>query len=187
MRNSPLKQTVLFVVGCVVNLIFFSLSKYLSFPLWLDYTGSFYITVMCGPILGFISVLVHTLLLVILVDGAAALWLFLPAAAICAVLTMQMKAAEMRSEFSNWKIATLTTTAAWVMNFLSFICSPNLPGRYFIYNEAFKAICNSNGKFISSLILSAGITLPETLISLALLLGMIIISPKSHNGLSFRK
>ena len=78
MRRSSSKQHILFLIGCAANIVLFCLSKYLHFPLWLDFTGSFYITAVCGPLPGVISFLLHITLLAVLIDGAGALWLALP-------------------------------------------------------------------------------------------------------------
>ncbi len=78
MRRSSSKQLILFLIGCAANIVLFCLSKYLHFPLWLDFTGSFYITAVCGPLPGVISFLLHITLLAVLIDGAGALWLALP-------------------------------------------------------------------------------------------------------------
>ena len=78
MRRSSSKQLILFLIGCAANIVLFCLSKYLHFPLWLDFTGSFLYYGGMRPLPGVISFLLHITLLAVLIDGAGALWLALP-------------------------------------------------------------------------------------------------------------
>lgn len=186
-RNSPAKQILFFLIGSLINIALFTLSKYTAFPLWWDYTGSFYITSACGPTLGFVSAALHTAILAILIDGPTALWMFLPAAAICGVLTLYQRAMLNGRGYSVPETVGVGTVCAWAPMFLAFICSPSLPTRYLGYNGAFEALWNTHGKFLSALILSAGVTLVEILPSMMILLLLSLITPKNRDGLSFHK
>lgn len=186
MRNTPLKTVIYFIIGTFINLAMFSLSKYAGFPLWLDFTGSLYINSKCGVGFGIASVTAHTLFLAVLIDGPAAMWLFLPYTLACIVITFCLNESQRGKALDPFKVASLTVLSAFIMNFFAFIISSPI-GRYTVYTTAFKSLSALMGRFFASFVLSGGITVAEVIPTLILLAAAFLFSPKNRGGLTFHK
>ena len=184
-RKTLGQRILLFIIGTAVNLVLFCLSKYAGCPLWADFTGAFLIAAGCGPVMGVISVLLHTGLLTILIDGTAAL--LLAPAILAAVTLIGLSAMKGSFETPSGLIicAFASTSIASVLNFLCFLIF-GMTGRYAIYTTAYTALHESVGKLIGSLLLSVGITGAEFIFSFIILLILIMLVPKKRDGLSFK-
>lgn len=185
MHLSKKKQALIFIIGSAINLLLFCLTKYTAFPLWMDYSGTLYITAFCGPFTGAVSLVVHTLLLCLLIDKAAAI---LPALAIMAIMAViwffgQDDTKSIRKSLSVGYISVL---AATFVNTIVFVCCKAPLGRYAFYGDIFKAATQSGGKFFASLLLASGL-ITEVILSLAIVGIAWLLTPKRGDNLIFRK
>ena len=187
MRNSPTKQLVLFVTGSVINVALFCLSKYLGFPLWLDFAGSFYITAVCGPFLGILSLILHITAVTVLIDGVCALWLAIPMAMACAVIYTANRFNMLGKPLSHLCTMFVTSIAAALGYFIVFIINYLPPARYLAYESAFSAMIHSNGKFFGTVILSLAIAFSEMIPCLAVFTAAYMLTPRPKSSLSFKK
>lgn len=185
-RNTPAKQLAYFTAGSLINLVLFCLSKYTAFPLWLDYTGSLYITAKAGATLGIPSVILHTLMLTFFIDGTTALWSLLPIGAVCLLIFLLDNANIMTKEHNKPYAIMSMVFAAFGGHLISFLCMPSLPTRYLSYKPAFDALWNSHGRFMAAVLLAAAIAFIEIMLSILLLILAEFVTPKSGDGLSFR-
>ncbi len=186
MTRQPIaKQILFFIFGTFINIVLFSISKYLGFPFWTDYTGSFFITAFAGIIPGILSVIFHTALLFVLIDGPYALLMLLPTITICTIITLFVS----KGEFETAKGYTLnmfiSSVAATVVNFLIILIF-GMSGRYAVYENAYAQICTVQGVVCGTLTITVAITAIETLISFIILGILLFISPKRRDGLTFK-
>lgn len=186
MRRSSSKQLILFLIGCAANIVLFCLSKYLHFPLWLDFTGSFYITAVCGPLPGVISFLLHITLLAVLIDGAGALWLALPMLFAGAVVYAAKHFSLLGKPLYHVCTVFLSSLAASVGYFIIFI-SNRLPARYESYRSVINAVIESHGRFLGALLPGLAIAFAEMIPCLALFTAMYLLTPRPKSSLSFKK
>lgn len=187
MRNSPLKQFVIFTVGSALNAALFFLTKYTGFPLWLDFTGSMYITVAAGPVFGCASLLLHTLLLTLLIDGSNALWLLIPGVLCCSVL-YALKQLGMFAKAPGYIGAMLITAASGTVgNFLIFAINKYPPSRYASALAALSDMKSAYGGFIGTVMLSAALAFAELVPSLILFSAAYFATPRQKRILSFKK
>lgn len=187
MRNSPLKQFILFSIGSALNVALFCLSKYLGFSLWLDFTGSLYITAVCGPVLGAFSLLLHVTLITILIDGVCALWLIIPMTFACAVLYISKRFSLLKKPLSYVCGMFLTTLAAFLGYFIVFIINYMPPARYSAYADALSALIQSHGRFLGCVLSSAAIAFAELVPCLLLFTAAYFLTPRPKSSLSFKK
>lgn len=177
-RNSFLKQTVIFIIGSLINFGLFCLSKYAHFPVWADYTGSVYITALGGAPLGALSVILHTALLILLIDGWYSLWYGLCALIICAAVFYFRKAEQfdIKGVCAVGFIATLITFfAQWLKLALS-----GAHGRYAWVADV------AAGKFLCASA-AAGTAFLECLMTLLVFYVLFLITPKTDEKLVFKR
>lgn len=187
MRNSPVKQLILFLIGSVLNVALFCLSKYLGFPLWLDFTGSLYITAVCGPFLGGFSLLLHSAVLAALIDGVCALWLIIPAVFACAVIYLSKRFELFKTPLGYVCSMFLTALSAAAGYFTIFIINFNPPARYDVYSDALSSVMRSHGVFLGTVISSIAIAFAEFIPCLALFSAAYFLTPRPKSSLSFKK
>lgn len=185
-RNSPKKQTLLFIIGSAINLALFCLSKYTAFPLWLDYTGTLYITALCGPMFGFLSFIIHTALLVTLIDGWTAIIAAIPILFVCFIGYLFGKEDD-KSLQGGLAAAFLALVSAFVSSTAVFYCVSSLPHRYSSYTALFETVINDSGKFFGAVTIASVTTLTEVLLMLVLFAIAWLITPKSNETLIFKK
>ena len=184
-RQSLGKQILIFLIGTVINLILFSLSKYAGFPFWTDYTGSFIITALAGPVLGTVSVIIHTLILTILIDGIAALWLLIPMLCVATVISLFVKSGSFDTAKGYFLCVFLSSTVAGTVTAITMIFA-GVTGRYAVYAPVYTALHESIGKVAGSIILASGIAAVELLISFAVMTLVMTLMPRQRDGLSFK-
>jgi hypothetical protein len=185
-RRSASKKFILFIIGCAVNIILFSLSKYLKFPLWLDFTGSFYITAVCGPLPGAVSFIIHITLLAVLIDGVGALWLALPMLFAAAVIYTAKHFFLLGKPLYHVCTVFLSSLAASVGYFVIFIAN-QLPARYESYRGALNAVAESHGRLLGALLPAIAISFAEMIPCLSLFTAMYFLTPRPKSSLSFKK
>lgn len=184
-RQSLGKQILIFLIGTVLNLLLFSLSKYAGFPFWTDYTGSFLITALSGSILGVISILLHTLILTILIDGLSALWLLIPMLCVAAVISVFVKSGSFDTA-KGYFLCVFSSSAASGLITAIVMMFAGVTGRYTVYAPVYTALHESIGKIAGSVILASGIAAVELLISFAVMTLVMILIPRQRDGLSFK-
>lgn len=178
-RNSVLKQFIIFIIGSAVNLGMFCLSKYAGFPVWADYAGSVYITAIAGPVAGGISVVLHTLLLVLLIDGSYALWLALPALCICTLIYI-FRIKEIRLSFKNMcAFGCMASLLTFVSLYLSFIPT-DVAGR----RAVLAAIITDR---FTCMLAAAGVALLESCLTVAVFFIVYLLTPKNDDKLIFKR
>lgn len=186
MRMSRSRVIAAFLIGSAVNAVLFCLSKYLGFPLWLDYSGSLYIAALCGPLPALLSALIHTVMLTALIDGAPALWMMLPMFLCCLVLFYARLSDALATGIGKLGVLLAVTAAGFFGSFLPVVIH-GAPGRYSAYADAFAALSQVCGRFFAAVFFSGAaafcIFLPSALIAL----GMYVITPKPSMGLTFKK
>lgn len=187
MRSSPVKQLISFLIGSVLNVALFCLSKYLGFPLWLDFTGSLYITAVCGPFLGGFSLLLHSAVLAALIDGTCALWLIIPAVFACAVIYLSKRFELLEIPLGYVCSVFSTALAAGVGYFMIFIINFKPPARYDVYSDILSLLIRSHGVFLDTVILSIAIAFAEFIPCLALFSAAYFLTPRQKSSLSFKK
>lgn len=187
MRNSPLKRLVMFSVGSALNVALFCLSKYLGFPLWLDYTGSFYITAVCGPVAGALSVILHTLLIVFLIDGVCALWLVIPAVFVSTVICATNQSGFLKTPFSYITSMFGSMLAGALGYFIIFASNYRLPSRYEEYLDAMSGVMQSYGGFLGTVYASLALAFTELIVCLLLFSAAYFLTPRPKSSLSFKK
>ena len=185
-RNSAKKQILLFIVGCLINLGMFCISKYAAFPLWLDYTGSLYISVLCGLPLGLLSIVLHTVILIVLIDGWTALLSVIPVLFLCIIGHLFGKAPD-KSVQGGLAGAFIATVGSFIAGALAILCYGNLPHRYESYGEFFNVVLQSSGRFFAAVTMSSIITLTEILCTIALFGIAYTLTPKTNDNLIFKK
>lgn len=186
MRMSRSRIFVAFLVGSAVNALLFCLSKYLGFPLWLDYSGSLYIAALCGPVPGLLSALLHTLVLTLLIDGPCAMWMMLPLFFCCLVLFYARLADAFSNAAGKTGVLLCVTAAGFAGLFLPVIIS-GTPGRFEAYVGVFNALREVCGRFFSAIFISGAGAFCMFLPSALIALGLYVITPKPSAGLSFKK
>lgn len=178
-RNSFLKQTVIFIIGSLVNFGLFCLSKYAHFPVWADYAGSVYITALSGATLGALSVILHTVLLVLLIDGWYSLWYGLCALIICAVVFYFRKTEQ---PFDLKHICAIGSVSAFFNFFIQWLkfATSGAHGRYSWVADVV------SGKFLCASA-SAGTAFLECLLTLVIFYILFLITPKTDEKLVFKR
>lgn len=187
MRNSPVKQFALFTVGSILNVALFCLSKYLGFPLWLDFTGSFFIIAVCGPYWGALSLALHVTLLVSLIDGICALWLVIPAAFVSAVIYAAMRLGLFKTPLGYAASMFAAMLSGALGYFIIFVIDYQLPFRYSEYFDAMSVVMQSYGGFLGAVFASLALAFAELIPCLILFTAAYFITPRPKSSLSFKK
>ena len=185
-RNNPKKQILLFFIGCAINVLLFILAKYTPMPLWLDYTGSLYITIMCGPLYAFLSLVLHTTFLAILIDGWTAVLIAIPWLIVCIIFYLFDK-----NGLCSHSDGIAATFLAIISSFISysaiFLISPILPHRYENIAEIANTVAEGFGKFYASITLASVLTFTEILLSVLLFAFIWFITPRAKDNMIFKK
>ena len=63
MLTDKKRKTIIFLIAVMQNLVFFVVSYFTKLPLWLDTTGTIYISILLGYQFGFCVGLINILLL----------------------------------------------------------------------------------------------------------------------------
>lgn len=185
-HRSISQQIICFITGCVINIALFSLSKYAGFPLWTDFTGSLLITAVCGSILGILSVIIHTAILILIIDGVNALLLLPAILAVITVMAVFISKDSFNSPKGYFLCCFCSFGSAFVLNSVINLIF-GMTGRYAVYGTAYTALHESVGKLFGSVIISAGVTFTELILSFAILALLLLIIPQKRDGLSFNK
>ncbi len=186
-QSKALKRWAYFAIGSAINVALFCLSKYLGFPLWLDYTGSFYITIFGGPAAGGVSILLHTVLLTVLIDGQSAMWLLVPAVFAAAVVYSASKMKLLGSPIGHIVTIFAAAFAAFLGDFIIFIINVSPPKRYSMYTGAFTALYSTHGRILGTVIMALAIAFAEIISSLAIFSAAYFLTPRPKSSLSFKK
>lgn len=185
-RNSSKKQALLFIIGSAINLTLFCLSKYTVFPFWLDYTGSIYITALCGLPLGLLSLIIHTALLTALIDGWSALITVIPILLVCIIGHLFGKQPD-KSLHAGLAAAFIALVSAFISHTAVLLCVSSLPKRYGSYTPLFELVANSSGKLSGAVTTASVITFTDILLTLLLFTLAWLITPKSNENIIFKK
>lgn len=185
-RNNPKKQILLFFIGCAINVLLFILTKYTPMPLWLDYTGSLYVTVMCGPLYAFLSLALHTLLLTVLIDGWTAVLVALPWLIVCIIFYLYDKR-RLTSHADGIAASFLAVISTFISYSAVFLILPILPHRYENLAEIANTVADGFGKFYASITLASVLTFTEVLLSILLFALVWFITPKAKDNMIFKK
>jgi len=178
-RNSILKQIVIFIIGSIINVGMFCLSKYAGFPVWADFAGSVYITALAGPVAGALSVILHTLITVILIDGVYALWLGLPALLVCAVIYF-FRIREIPFSFLNvCAFGCISALINFVCLYISFIPT-DVAGRRAVLATVIV------DRF-TCIFTAAGIALLEACLTALVFFIAFLLTPKNDEKLIFKR
>ncbi len=178
-RNSILKQIILFIIGSLINLGMFCLSKYAGLPVWADFAGSVYITALAGPVWGAISVIVHTLLVVILIDGAYALWLGLPALLVCALVYFFRVREISFTPLNACAFGCISAFISFVCLYISFIPT-DVAGRRL-------ALAHVITDRFTCLFTAAGIAFLESCLTALVFFIAFLLTPKKDDKLIFKR
>lgn len=175
-RNTVMRQIVLFIIGSVINLGMFCLSKYAGFPVWADFAGSLYITALCGAVTGYVSVALHTVLMCVLIDGAYALWYALPACIACAAVYI------LKRINKGMLAPTAVGCGAFISSVLSFFALwlSFATGGFYGRREALLNVG-------SQMLCAAGVSLLETALTFIIFYIIYIITPKNTEILKFKR
>jgi len=187
MRNTPTKQLILFLVGSAINVALFCLSKYFGFPLWLDFAGSFYITVLCGPAYGLLSVVLHTATLAALIEGMSALWLLIPMLLAGGVIYTAGRLKLFSDPLGCVCSLFLATVGGFLGNLVIFLIRIPPTERYALYTGAFNAFIHSHGTFVGTVLGSAAISFAELIPCFLIFAGAYYLTPQQKSSLSFKK
>ncbi len=185
-QNNVKKQILIFTIGSLLNLLLFCLTKYTAFPFWLDYTGTLYITALCGIVMGSVSFLIHTVLLWVLIDGAVSLLPAIPIILVMATIYLFIKD-DSKSVIKNFAMALCSITIAFISNVLIFLCCKTPIGRYEVYSDIFKSLTSDFGKFYAAFCTSAAITFSELLLCFMILAVASVLTPRRSDNLTFKK
>ena len=186
MRMSRSRVIAAFFIGSAVNVVLFCLSKYLGFPLWLDYSGSLYVAALCGPMPALLSAAIHTVMLTALIDGAPALWMMLPLFLCCLVLFYARMSDALATGIGKTGVVFALSAAGFLGTFLPVIIH-GAPGRFSGYAEAFSALSAVCGRFFAAIFFSGAAAFCFYMPSALIALGLYTITPKPKGGLSFKK
>lgn len=185
-RNNPKKQFILFLIGCAINVLLFILAKYTRMPLWLDYTGSIYITVMCGPVYAFASVFLHTALLALLIDGPTALLVAVPMLLVCVIFFVFDKNG-LTSHLDGVAAAFISIIAAFIsMSLITLICGA-LPARYAPLSYLYEAVASESGRLFAAITVASVVAFTEVLVSILLFALIWLITPRAKDNMIFKK
>ncbi len=179
-RNTVMRQIVLFIIGSVINLGMFCLSKYAGFPIWADFAGSVYITALCGAVGGGISIVLHTLIMCILIDGSYALWLALPAIIACAAVYVLKR---LNSDSLSPTVIGCGASVSSVLTFFALWLSFAASGFHGRREVLLPFATNIN----SQVICAAGVALLETALTFIVFYIIYIITPKNNEILKFKR
>ena len=169
-----------------MNLLLFCLTKYTGFPFWLDYTGTLYITALCGIAMGCASLIIHTILLWILIDGAVSLLPALPVLLVIVIIHLFIKE-DSKSIIKSFAMALCSISGAFICNVLILLCCKSPVGRYGIYSNIFSSLVSDFGKFNASFYTGAAITFSEMLLCFLILSAVSLLTPRRSDNLIFRK
>lgn len=178
-RNSLLKQTVIFIIGSIINIGMFCLSKYAGFPFWADYAGSVYITVLAGANFGIVSILLHAMLTVLLIDKWYALWYTLAALGTCTVMFIFRKREHRLGIRNVCSGAFMSAAISFGTVWLSLLTSGAHGRRAWLaaYLPDNLAVC----------LCSAGIGLIEGALTIAVFYILFLLTPKTDDKLIFKR
>ena len=181
-RPSVKKQIFIFIIGSILNLLLFCITKYTPFPFWPDYAGTLYIAVLCGPILAIPSLILHTAIPCMIIDGAG--WsALLPAISILLVILLiyySHKSGE-KNAYKSISTAFLSGIVCFICNTVIFLCCKMPLGRYAIFSEIFSAGINTGGKLFASVVLAAAISFTEIFLTFIILECAWLLTPKREN------
>ncbi len=178
-RNSLLKQTLFFVLGSFINLALFCLSKYAGFPVWCDYAGSLYITATCGIIMGFASTVLHTVIMIVLIDGAYALWFAIPALTLCGAVYLCKRRVGLLSPSGVGYCAFISAIVSFFSIWLSL-------GTIGAFGRRLSVAPILSDNFILCLA-AAGTAFLETALTAIIFYIAYMLTPKSDEKLKFKR
>ena len=165
------RSTAIFIIGSILNIVLFVLARYASFPIWLDFSGSIFISFTLGPVAGAASVLLHTILTVFLYSGWYALWL-LPAMLCLCLLTAYFS----RQRFMENPFISLSSV------FITIICSLVIPAHEFLTE-----LKNIFGTGMANLYYVCATKFPDLILSWAIAGICILFTPKQKTLIGFKR
>lgn len=188
MRFSIKKQILLFIVGSILNAVLFCLTRYTglyeNMPFWVDYTGSVYISILCGPLIGGISLILHTVAISILL-GKYAFLSAIPIVLIIVVIYIFLQN-DSRNFQGGMAAAFLSSIIAYISNIVIML-SFGPVGKYQFYSESYTLLSSQSGKFAASLMTCAIFTFIEVIVCFAILVVVILLTPKREGNVIFKK
>ena len=157
-----------------------------TFPIWADYTGTMMISLICGPVLGIASLALHTLIIFIFVFRWAALLPMIPML-VTVLLIYYFNKDSNKSIYKSLSVALCSTSAAFIINTVIFLCCPVPLGKHAYYAGMFTALTEAGNKFWASVITSGAVSFLDILLSFLILSVLLLILPKRDDNLIFKK
>ena len=178
------RRTILiFLIGSVLNIVLFVLARYAHFPLWLDFSGSIFISFTLGAVLGVVSVLLHILLTALLYSGFNALWLLPAMLCLCLLTAFFASHRFMENPFISLSAVFITIISTL---FIAYIMTFILESK--IISHAYLAQLKSTfGEGIAFLYFVCGTKLPDLVLSWALTGICVLLTPKQKSVIGFKR
>ena len=168
----------LLIIASVMNTGLFSLSYYLHWPLWLDTTGTIYISCLLGAPLGYLAAIINNVFEAVFFMGEKSL-LFYLVSMVTAFLTGNLVGKQLRIKMTRWLtlIFVLIIVDSIVAVLITFAVNGGVPSNdhsLLIYN---KMINGGMGTFLSTVMAVMIIKIPDVVISVALVVLFISVTP----------
>jgi membrane protein len=177
------RSTAIFIIGSILNIVLFVLARYASFPIWLDFSGSIFISFTLGPIAGAASVLLHAILTVFLYSGWSALWLLPTMLCLCLLTAYFSRHRFMENPFISLSAVFITIICSLVIAYLMiFPLSAKIPAHEFLTE-----LKNMFGTGMANLYYVCATKFPDLILSWAIAGICILLTPKQKTLIGFKR
>ena len=177
---------VIFAAGSLINIALFLLARYTPFPLWLDFSGSIYISYALGPISGGASVLLHLILCSFLLSPAA-FWLLPAMLSLCLLTAFFSRRRFMDNFLISLSAVFITIICAVLVTFLiSFVFKSPIPG-YTAFSTYMSSLITAYGNVTAHLYFACATKFPELALSWAAAGLCILITPRQKSKIGFKR
>ncbi len=179
MFTNRTRTVYLITISIILNTVLFLIGYYLNLPLWLDTTGTIYISYLLGFPAGFLVAIFNSIFQAIFFYGKDSLAFYFVSGATAFTTSLILKKNKDR-KLLKWLIlmACLIVISGSVAVVITFLANDMIPANTISFNLYFKLLAYGINNVLSSIIAVMAVKIPDIVVSVICCLIAVFFTPK---------